>query len=719
MPNTNPPPKLGFFAQLKSSFTDLSKMFGGKKKTGETASPVGSTAVGNKDTAHTASQSQPQNIATLAAKPGAVKIPSVAPKSGQPDIIATTSQVKMGVAEKGTRGLLGGRFSFLRGKTSAEDAAKKTEEQKRLEEAQKLYESGLASVKDLLAPSSMRVDYDKLVINDVYVRTYVVFAYPRYLETNWLAPVINLEATMDISMFIYPIVSADILRTLQNKVGQMESSVRIQQEKGQARDPSLEAALSDAEELRDKIATGVEKFFQFGLYFTVYTTSEKQLTNLGKQLEAILGGKLLIIKSIQARTEQAFNSTAPYCTDELYVVRNMNTEPLSSTFPFTSSELTSDQGILYGINRHNNSLIIFDRFSLPNANSVVFATSGAGKSYAVKLEILRSLMLGTDVIIIDPENEYSALNDLVGGTHLDVSLNSDRRINPFDLPLPYEGREEQPGDLLRTAIISLKGLMKLMLGDLTPREEGLVDQALIDTYALKGISIDTPNPGNIPPPTMEDLHDVLQDTKGGEDIAQRLKQYTSGIFGGIFNRPTNVDLRSGLVVFSIRDLDEVLRPTAMYIILNYIWNVVRSKLKKRLLVIDEAWTMVQHEDAARFVYGLVKRARKYYLGVTTITQDVEDFLARDFGKSIITNSAMQLLLRQAPSAVPGLAKIFNLTEGEQYYLLNSVQGEGIFFAGRKHVAIQIIASASEHRVITTNPEELLQIRAEQSGTEKK
>jgi len=328
-------------------------------------------------------------------------------------------------------------------------------------------------------------------------------------------------------------------------------------------------------------------------------------------------------------------------------------------------------------------------------------------------------MLGTDVIVIDPENEYGALNDLVGGTHLDVSLNSDRRINPFDLPLPYEGREEQPGDLLRTAIINLKGLMKLMLGDLTPREEGLVDQALIDTYSLKGISIDTPNPGNIPPPTMEDLQDILQDTKGGEDIAQRLKQYTSGIFGGIFNRPTNVDMRSGLVVFSIRDLDEVLRPTAMYIILNYIWNVVRSKLKKRLLVIDEAWTMVQHEDAARFVYGLVKRARKYYLGVTTITQDVEDFLARDFGKSIITNSAMQLLLRQAPSAVPGLAKIFNLTEGEQYYLLNSVQGEGIFFAGRKHVAIQIIASAAEHRVITTNPEELLQIRSEQGGFETK
>ncbi len=675
-------------SQVTNSFRALGGLFGGKKKAAKVA----------------AMEAEAKDVAAVEAA----------------QTVATTSQIKMSSQERGSRTALKHGFSlFNRDKGKEEANMSKSEEEKRLNEAQKLYEAGLASVKDLIAPSSMKVDYDKLTINDVYVRTYVVYAYPRYLDTNWLAPVINLEATMDISMFIYPVQSVDILRSLQSKVGQMESAVRIQQERGQARDPALEAALNDAEELRDKIATGVEKFFQFGLYFTIYTTSEKQLANLGKQLEAILGGKLLVIKSIQARTEQGFNSTVPYATDELYVVRNMNTEPLSSSFPFTSSELTSDQGILYGINRHNNSLIIFDRFSLPNANAVVFATSGAGKSYAVKLEILRSLMFGTDVIVIDPENEYKALCDLVGGTYLDVSLNADRRINPFDLPLPYEGKEEQPGDLLRTAIINLKGLMKLMLGDLTPREEGLVDQALLDTYALKGITMDTVNPGKIPAPTMEDLHDVLQDTKGGEDIAQRLKQYTSGIFAGIFNRPTNVDLKNGLVVFSIRDLDEVLRPTAMYIILNYIWNIVRSKLKRRILVIDEAWTMVQHEDAARFVYGLVKRARKYYLGVTTITQDVEDFISRDFGKSIITNSAMQLLLKQAPSAAPGLAKIFNLTEGEQYYLLNSVQGEGIFFAGRKHVAIQIIASAAEHRVITTNPEEVLQIRSQSDNFEAK
>lgn len=675
-------------SQITNSFQALGGIFGGKKKAAKVA----------------AMEAEAKDVAAVEAA----------------QTVATTSQIKMSSQERGSRTALKRGFSlFNRDKGKEEANISKSEEEKRLNEAQKLYEAGLASVKDLIAPSSMKVDYDKLTINDVYVRTYVVYAYPRYLDTNWLAPVINLEATMDISMFIYPVQSVDILRSLQSKVGQMESAVRIQQERGQARDPALEAALNDAEELRDKIATGVEKFFQFGLYFTIYTTSEKQLANLGKQLEAILGGKLLVIKSIQARTEQGFNSTVPYATDELYVVRNMNTEPLSSSFPFTSSELTSDQGILYGINRHNNSLIIFDRFSLPNANAVVFATSGAGKSYAVKLEILRSLMFGTDVIVIDPENEYKALCDLVGGTYMDVSLNADRRINPFDLPLPYEGKEEQPGDLLRTAIINLKGLMKLMLGDLTPREEGLVDQALLDTYALKGITMDTVNPGKIPAPTMEDLHDVLQDTKGGEDIAQRLKQYTSGIFAGIFNRPTNVDLKNGLVVFSIRDLDEVLRPTAMYIILNYIWNIVRSKLKRRILVIDEAWTMVQHEDAARFVYGLVKRARKYYLGVTTITQDVEDFISRDFGKSIITNSAMQLLLKQAPSAAPGLAKIFNLTEGEQYYLLNSVQGEGIFFAGRKHVAIQIIASAAEHRVITTNPEEVLQIRSQSDNFEAK
>lgn len=383
-------------------------------------------------------------------------------------------------------------------------------------------------------------------------------------------------------------------------------------------------------------------------------------------------------KKAELQMEQAFNSTLPMCLDEIEVFTNMNTSPLSSTFPFSSADLTSNEGILYGLNRHNDSLIIFDRFSLENANSVVFAKSGAGKSYAIKLEILRSMMLGTDVIVIDPENEYESLSQTVGGAYLRVSLTSDRRINPFDLPSPLEEEEAQPGDLLRQNIINLQGLLKIMLGGVTPEEEAILDKALIDVYAIKGITMEMADPSEQPPPTMMDLQDVLSTMEGAGSLAQRLQKYTSGTYAGLFNQPTNVDLKSGLMVFCIRDLEDSLRPIAMYIILNYIWARVRSQLKKRLLVIDEAWTMMQYEDSAKFLFGLVKRARKYYLGITTITQDVEDFAKSPFGKPVITNSSMQLLLKQAPAAINILGKIFNLTEGEKYMLLNSGVGQGLF-----------------------------------------
>jgi type IV secretory pathway VirB4 component len=392
----------------------------------------------------------------------------------------------------------------------------------------------------------------------------------------------------------------------------------------------------------------------------------------------------------------------------------MNTSPLSTTFPFVSSSLATDDGILYGLNRHNNSLIIFDRFQLPNANSTVFATSGAGKSYAVKLEILRQSMFGTDVIVIDPENEYEELAQTVGGTYLRISLNSQQRINPFDLPAAFEGNEVRPGDLLRENIITITGLLKLMLGTMTASEESLIDKALLDTYAIKGITMSREDPTGIPPPTMGDFQSVLASMKGAEEIAQRLQKYTTGTYAGIFNQETNVNLNSGLVVFCIRDLEDQLRPIAMYIILNYIWNKVRSELKKRILVVDEAWTMMQHEDAAKFLYGLVKRARKYYLGITTITQDVEDFLRSPYGKPVVTNSSMAILMKQAPSSMEVLQKTFNLTDGEKYLLLNSGVGQGLFFADNKHVAIQIIASYNENKIVTTNPEEVLAQRAEEA-----
>ncbi len=586
------------------------------------------------------------------------------------------------------------------------------EEERRIKEAEKMYREGMTTIKDLIAPSAMEVNFDHVKIGNVYARSFFVYSYPRYIDANWLSPVINLDTTLDVSLFVYPSNSAEIMKTLRNKVAQMQSTMHLNQERGMVRDPALEASLQDAEELRDKLQRGQEKFFHFALYFTIYSSDLEKLKKTQTQLESILGGKLILTKSANLQQEHGFNSCLPTCTDEVEVLRNMNTSPLSTSFPFTSSELTSNEGILYGLNRHNDSLVIFDRFSLENANSVIFAKSGAGKSYAVKLEILRSLMMGTDVIVIDPENEYETLCETVGGKILKVSLNSERRINPFDLPIPIEDHVTKPGDLLRANIITLHGLFNLMLGKLTPTEEGIMDKAMIDTYALKGITLETEDPGDMEPPTMQDLAEVLGTMKGAESLKERLQKFTTGTFSGIFNQSTNIDLSGGLVVFQIRDLEEALRPIATYIILNFIWNRVRSSLKKRLLVVDEAWILMQYEDSARFLYGLVKRARKYYLGVTTITQDVEDFLNSDFGKPIITNSSMQLLLKQSPTAAEALTKVFNLTEGEKYLLLNSGIGQGIFFAGLKHVALQVIASYTEDKIITTDPEELLKQKEE-------
>ncbi len=580
-------------------------------------------------------------------------------------------------------------------------------ERQALIEAEKIYQEGMSTVRDLIAPSSMEVNYDHIRVEGMYARTFVVYAYPRYLDTNWLSPIVNVDATMDLAQFIYPIDSAKIMKILGKKVTQMQSAMHMNAEKGLVRDPALETAYEDAEQLRTEIQRGQEKFFQFAMYLTVYADDLKKIDQVSKQLESLLGSKLILTKRADLRMEHGFNSTSPLCLDELEIFRNMNTGPLSTTFPFNSSDLTSNEGILYGLNRHNDSLVIFDRFALPNANSVCFAMSGAGKSYAVKLEILRYLMIGVDVIVIDPENEYQELANTVGGSYLRVSLTSDRRINPFDLPAPLKDEELQPGDLLRSNIITLHGLLKIMLGGLTPVEEGIIDKALNDVYALKGITMDMVDPSNLPVPTMEDLHALLLNMDGAGDIAQRLEKYTKGTYAGIFNKPTNIDMQSGLMVFSIRDLEDSLRPIAMYIILNYIWNRVRSSLKKRLMIVDEAWTMMQHEDSAKFLFGLVKRARKYYLGITTITQDVEDFMKSSYGKPIVTNSSMQLLLKQSSASINMLQKVFNLTDGEKYMLLNSGIGQGLFFAGQKHVAIQIIASYTEDKIVTTNPEEIL------------
>ncbi len=580
-----------------------------------------------------------------------------------------------------------------------------------LGDLEKTYKEGLTTLKDLIAPAALKFDSSHFELNGKFGRSFFVLAYPRFLSSNWLSFIIQAEGALDLSMFIYPIDSAEILKKLKSKVGEIGSQIAINQEKGQVRDPMLETAYKDVESLRDNLMQGTEKYFRFALYFTIYASDLKELDKYSATLESSLGAKLIVTKRALMQTQNGLNSTLPLGFDELDVANNMNTSPLSSCFPFVSSDLTSNDGILYGINRHNNSLILFDRFAMENANSVVFAKSGAGKSYTVKLEVLRSLMMGTDVIIVDPENEYQHLASAVGGTYLSVSLNSDSRINPFDLPAGLEG--EDNADILRSAVINLLGLFSLMIGKLNPTEEAFMDKAIWQCYAKKDISANLKDFKGLEYPTMNDLVEILGGMVGAESLAQRLEKYTQGTFGGLLNQQTNVVLNNQLVVFSIRDLEEELRPIAMYIILNYIWNIVRSELKKRILAVDEAWILMQHEDSARFLFGIAKRARKYYLGLTTITQDVADFLASPYGKPIVTNSSIQLLLKQSPAAINVIAETFFLTEGEKYLLLESEVGEGIFFAGLKHAAIKIYASYVEDQIITTDPKQMLEIQDSQ------
>ncbi|MBT3835603.1 DUF87 domain-containing protein [Candidatus Peribacteria bacterium] len=593
-------------------------------------------------------------------------------------------------------------------------------------DTEQFYEEGLQKVLDIISPSAVEIKARQIVLGDgTLCRTFFAFNWPNQIHNNWLSSLVNYEAAMDISQFIYPTENARVMNMLKRKVTQMRASLHMRQDKGLSRDPQLEAALRDAEWLRDMLAQGVEKLFQFGLYITIYANNEEKLKKTQGDIESILGGKLILTRGADFQMEHGWNSTLPLCLDEIEINRNMNTSPLATSFPFSSSDLTSDKGILYGINRHNESLVIFDRFSLPNANSTVFATSGAGKSYTVKLEIIRYLMMDTDVYVIDPENEYTELANVMGGTVVPLSVRSEFRINPFDLPKPMrksasaasDDEESKPGELLRSAVINLHGLFKLMLKDISSEQESILDKAILDTYALKGINLQTENPGEMEPPTLHDLVDVLTTTEGGEQMANVMKKYTEGSFAGIFNQQTNIDVDSSLMVFQTRDLEESLRPMAIYITLNFLWNSVRSNLKKRLIVVDEAWNIMQYEDSARFLYGLIKRARKYYLGITTITQDVEDFMNSPFGKPIVTNAAMQMLLKQAPSAIDSLKKAFNLTEGEKYLLLNAGVGQGVFFAGRKHAALQIVASPKEHEIVTTNPEELAKRQAQKAAEE--
>lgn len=591
--------------------------------------------------------------------------------------------------------------------TAVRDMPRATSDERELIEAERVYRQGVVTVRDLIAPAALKVDPRYLQLNGQFVRTLFVVSYPRYIAVGWFGPVINYNAPLDISMFFYPIPSDIILKQLRNKVGALEAQLIADTEKGSPRDPMRETALRDIEKLRDDLTQGTERFFQFALYTTLYAPTAKELDDLTSKIESIFGSRLVFTKRAFFQAEQGFTSTLPLGLDQLQVTFNMNSSPIASSFPFVSADLSSDSGILYGINRHNNSLILFDRFSLQNPNYTVFATAGSGKSYAVKLEILRAMMFGTDIIVVDPEHEYKYLSDAVGGTYISISLNSQTKINPFDLPRQVTG-DETTADIIRSAVITLKSMFRLMLGNITHEEDSILDRALLETYAKKDITPDA-DLANAIPPVMADFEEVLSGMTGAESLVERLKKYTQGTFAGLFNSPTNIELNNQLVVFSVRDLEDELRPIGISIIISYVWNIARSSLKRRILVIDEAWWLMQHEDSAKFIYGLVKRSRKYYLGVTTITQDVNDFLLSPYGQAIINNSALSLLMKQSPASIDIVTKTFLLTQQERYLLLEAGTGEGIFFAGTKHAAIKVVASYAEDQIVTTNPQQLLEI----------
>ncbi len=571
-----------------------------------------------------------------------------------------------------------------------------------------------AGFKDVVAPSAIQIESRYIQLGDKFLRTLFLYSYPRYLNTNWFAPVINLDRFFDIAIHFHPVDTATIMKKLNRKVTSIEAQLNERTEKGLIRDPILETALHDLEDLRDSLQQATQKLFRVGVYITIIENSVEELNKAESEIRGILDARMVLTKNANFQQDIGFMSTLPLGRDKLEIHSNLNTGPASTLFPFVSADLTSNKGILYGINRHNNSLILFDRFSLENANSVIFAKSGSGKSYTAKLEILRSLMTGTDVIIIDPENEYKYLTETVGGSFFRVSLNSQNHINPFELPRPIDG--ESQADVLRSNIINLVGMMRLMLGELNPEEDAIIDRALAETYASRDITPDV-DFSDKTPPTLSDFQSILENMEGGNSLAKRLEKYTKGSYAGFLNNQTNVDMQNKLIVFSIRDMETELRPIAMYLIIRYVWNIVRAELKKRILLVDEAWVMMQHEDAASFLYGIAKRCRKYYLGLTTITQDVNDFLGSKYGKAILTNSSLQLLLKQSPATINTVKESFNLSEEEKYLLLECGVGEGIFFAGLKHAAIKVIASYTEDQIITSNPEEILAREKEQADLE--
>lgn len=568
----------------------------------------------------------------------------------------------------------------------------------------KKLEKGMNSITDIIAPSSIEVDFGHVRVGEKFYKTFFVVGYPRFVSPNWLEPLIDFDHSVNISMFCYPTTSSDVLDDLRRKIAEMQATLQQQEEDGKVLDPRVQASLEDALAVQEELAKGIERFFQFSLYITLISDDLTDLNDTAKRLKTLLSSILIIAKPATLQMEDGFKSSIPIGSDKLYLTRNMDTSSLASTFPFTSATLTQDKGVLFGINQLNGSLIIFDRYSLENGNEVVFGKSGAGKSYLIKLEIMRQFMFGAEVIVIDPEGEYGELAKTLGGEYVEFTPASPIKINPFDLSGRYEEGENELG----LKILSLHALLKIVMGELNPGHDAILDRGLIEAYRQKGITPD-PKTQTKEAPLMEDLYKILLGMEDplAKDLALRLEKFIKGSMAGIFNQQSNFDIKNPLTVFSIKGLEDQLRPVAMQIILDFVWTRVRKDLKKRLLVLDEAWYLMKYHDSASFVHGIAKRARKYYLALTTATQDVQDFLSTDYGKAVLSNSSIQILLKQSPTEIDLVSDIFYLTQQEKQLLLSSGIGEGLFFAGQSHVAMKVIAAPFEHEIITSNPEELL------------
>ena len=578
---------------------------------------------------------------------------------------------------------------------------------------QRRFALGERSVADLVAPAAVEVARDHLRLDAQYARTLVVTGYPRSVSPGWLAPLIDFEEPLEISLHLYPLETAQMVSTLTHKMVQLHSSRLLAARGGRLADPEREVAYEDAERLRDALQRGEEKIFSVSLYLLLRASSLAALDTLTRRVEVTLAGLLAHSRVAVLEQDAGFRSCLPEGQDRLRVYRNLDTSSVATMFPFTSSTLSMERGVLYGIATHNHAPVIVDPFdpSLENANLIVFATSGAGKSYFTKLMALRNLLVGVDFLVIDPEDEYRALCAAVEGQYVRLASSSGQHLNPFDLP-PAEADSDAEGrDPLAEQVAALLSLLELMLAEpdrpLGTHERAVLDRALYQTYAAAGITTDATTHDR-PAPLLRDLHAALAASPGdlAAGLATRLRRYVDGSLAGLFAAPTNVALDQRFVVFNVQALEPALQPLGIHLITSFIWNQVRRARRPRLLIIDEAWSLLQYAEGGAFLAGLARRARKYYLGLVTITQDVADFLTSDHGRTVLGNAATKLLMKQDSATIEPVVAAFQLSPEERQFLLAAGKGEGLFFVRGSHIALKVEASPAEHRLATTAPREL-------------